>query len=64
MKHYLSHPSSELMNREIAAHRARLAELRSQRPFRAVARPSNIVSIAAARRVAAFPLVGLTRGVA
>lgn len=44
---------------QIAAHRARLQQLRDQRPYRALG-SRNVVSLAA-HRIAKFPLVGSSK---
>lgn len=56
MKHYLK---PQDVQAQIAAHRARLVELRAQRPFCGLGR-SNVVDIAP-RRLDAFPLVGVSK---
>ena len=61
MKHYLSAAGAAKIQAQIAAHRAHLAELRAQRPFRDIRRASNVVSIAAARRIR-NPLLQLGAG--
>ena len=72
MKHYLTHAGLAAVTPQIAAHRARLAELRASRNTRHLQRnlkleasaplaaASNVVHLAA-RRVARFPLVEVSR---
>lgn len=61
MQHYLNADSAATIQAAIAAQRANLAELRAQRPFRHVARASNVRSIIAARRPLPFPLIGVAK---